>query len=715
MSESLFSSSWYRVADIKPRLRSHVKIHRHHYRDQLWYVLQDQASGRFHRFTPATYLVISFMTGQRTMQEIWDLACVELNEDAMTQDQLIQLLSQLHQSDVLHGDVLPDLAEVSRRGKSQRGRKLLFSLMNPLAIRVPILDPERFLSATYPLVKPLFGWFGAIIYLTLILSGIALAAMHWSELTENITDRVLTTENLLYLLLSYPLVKALHELGHGYVVKHWGGEVHELGVMFLVFIPVPYVDASASAAFREKWRRALVGAAGIFVELLLAVLALFVWLNVEPGPFRAFAFNIMLIGGVSTLLFNGNPLLRFDGYYVLSDLIEIPNLGQRANRYIGYLIQRYLFKMSKASSPATAKGESTWFVIYSIAAFIYRMFIMVAIILFVASKFFIVGILIAIWSCVMMFGLPLAKQLRFMVTNPGLHRRRPQAFAVVTLILCAISLIILVLPTPYRTSAEGIVWMPGNNVVHARTEGTVIDILAKPNSSVQIGDPLIQLQEPFLAAQVKVLQAEVNELEMRYAALNVEDRVDAKIALQQLQHARARLALNLQKTSDLIVRSPANGKFILPRPTDLPGSFVRKGQTLAYVSKFTDSIVKVAVSKDLIDVVRNKTKKVEIRMAEHINNVIPATIQRIEPAATNKLPSLALSTLGGGKIAMDPRESDVPMALEKLFILNLQLDSAENIDKVGGRVYVRFDHGQEALAGRIYRSLRQLFLRQLNV
>ena len=678
-------------------------------------VLQDQTSGRFHRFTPATYLVISFMNGQRSMQEIWDLVCIELDEDAMTQDQLIQLLSQLHRSDVLHGDVLPDLAEVSQRGKSQRGRKLLMSLMNPLAIRIPILDPERFLDVTYPLVKPFFGWFGAIVYLALILSGITLATMHWSELTENFTDRVLATENLLYLLLGYPLVKALHELGHGYAVKHWGGEVHELGVMFLVFIPVPYVDASAAAAFREKWRRALVGAAGILVELLLATLALFLWLNVEPGPFRAFVFNIILIGGVSTLLFNGNPLLRFDGYYVLSDLIEIPNLGQRANRYIGYLIQRYLLKISNASSPVTAKGEPTRFVIYSVAAFIYRMFIMVAIILFVASKFFIIGILIAIWSCVMMFGLPLAKQLRFLVTSPGLHRRRPQAFAVITLILSSISLIFIVLPTPYRTSAEGVVWMPGNNVVHAGTEGTVIDILAKPNSIVQIGDPLIRLQEPFLAAQVRVLQAEVNELEMRYASLNVEDRVEAKIALQQLQHARARLASNQQKSSDLIVRSPANGKFILPRPTDLPGSFVRKGQTLAYVSKFTDSIVKVAVSKDLIDIVRTKTKKVEIRMAEHVSKVIPATIQRIEPAATNRLPSLALSTMGGGKIVVDPRDSDVPMALEKLFVLNLQLDSAEDINKVGGRVYVRFDHGQEALVGRIYRSLRQLFLRQLNV
>ena len=100
-----------------------------------------------------------------------------------------------------------------------------------------------------------------------------------------------------------------------------------------MFLPVPYVDASSSAAFQEKWRRALVGAAGIVVELVLASFALLVWLNVEAGLLRAFAYNVMLIGGVSTILFNGNPLLRFDGYYVLADLLEIPNLADRAKRF----------------------------------------------------------------------------------------------------------------------------------------------------------------------------------------------------------------------------------------------------------------------------------------------------------------------------------------------------------------------------------------------
>ena len=195
--------------------------------------------------------------------------------------------------------------------------------------------------------------------------------------------------------ITFPFVKALHELGHGFAVKRWGGEVHEMGIMFLVFMPVPYVDASAASAFQSKYQRMVVGSAGMLVEVFIAALAMFVWLNVEPGMIRAVAFNVMLIAGVSTVLFNGNPLLRFDGYYVLMDWLEIPNLGSRANQYIGYLIQRYPFGIRNAQSPVSARGERGWFVFYSIASFCYRMFIFATIIWFVAGEFFVVGV----YSC----------------------------------------------------------------------------------------------------------------------------------------------------------------------------------------------------------------------------------------------------------------------------------------------------------------------------
>jgi putative peptide zinc metalloprotease protein len=317
MEKSFYSPSWYRVSDLRPRLRSQIRIHRQQFRGGLWYVLQDRVSGRFHRFTPAAYLVISLMNGQRTTNDIWQLACRRLGDDALTQDDMVRLLAQLHQADVLHADVSPDFEELSSRAAKIRRRKLVASFANPLSLRLPLLDPDAFLTRTMPFVRPAFSWMGACIFVAIVGYACALAAVHWAALTDNIADRVLVTQSLLLLLLAYPLVKALHELGHAYAVKRWGGEVHELGLMFLVLMPVPYVDASSSAAFSSKWQRALVAGAGILVELMLAALALFLWLEAGNGTLRAFAFNVMLIGGVSTIVFNGNPLLRFDGYYVL--------------------------------------------------------------------------------------------------------------------------------------------------------------------------------------------------------------------------------------------------------------------------------------------------------------------------------------------------------------------------------------------------------------
>ena len=715
MAAALFSPSWYRVAELKPRLRSHTQIHRQSFRGQVWFVLQDQASGRFHRFTPAAHLVISLMDGKRSVQEIWDLACGELGDEVLSQEQTIQLLAQLYRCDVLHGDGPPDLAELSGRAERMRRRKLLMTFLNPLAVRIPVLDPDRFLSATLFLVRPLFSWFGLLLILGVLGSAAVLTGVHWSELTENVTDRVLSAESLLLMLVAYPLIKALHELGHGYAVKHWGGEVHEMGLMFLVFMPVPYVDASAATAFREKRRRALVGAAGIIVELMVASLALFFWLSAEPSLLRVFAFNVMLIGGISTLLFNGNPLLRFDGYYVFADLIGIPNLGVRANRHLGYLIQRHLFGIEGARSPVSAPGEGAWFVVYGISALVYRLFIMVAIVLFVATKFFFVGVVLALWACTLMYVLPLLKGLRFLASSPALQKTRGRAVAVCLGVLAVVGGGLLVLPLPYATLAEGVVWVPGDGVVNAGTEGTVVTLLAEPNQSVPPGAPLLRLEDPLLAARLRVLEAEVRELRLRFAAQNMADRAEAKIIQEQLNHAEADLALHRRRDEALVVRSPTQGRFYLPRAADLPGRFIAKGATLGYVADPGRPIVRVLVPQDVIDLVRQRTGAVQIRFADRLTQVFDARVDREVPAASSQLPSLAFSTQGGGDISLDPEQAEGGRALDSFFQFELSLAEGATSASVGGRVHVRFDHGREPLAWRLYRSLRQLFLRQFNV
>lgn len=715
MDTSLHSRSWYRVSDLRVRLRGHVRIQRQHFRGELWYVLQDRASGRFHRFTPAAYLVISMMDGERTVGQVWNMACDILGDDALTQDGTIRLIAQLHQADVLHTDSSTDADEISERVAKQKRRRMMMSFANPMAIRLPLIDPDEFLRATMPLVRPLITWFGAVLIAALIGMALFLAGMHWTDLSENVVGRVLVMENLILLFITYPLMKALHELGHGYVVKKWGGDVHEMGIMFLVFMPVPYVDASASAGFQSKWRRALVGAAGIIVELMLAAIALFVWINVEDGFVRAFAFNVMLIGGVSTLLFNGNPLLRFDGYYVLSDLIEIPNLGNRANKYIGYLLQRYAFRVHDATSPANSPGEPVWFVSYGIAAFCYRMFIASVIILFVANQFFVIGVLLAIWAAIMMLGLPLGKSLWFLLTSPILKRRRGFAMGVCTLGLGAMAAILFWVPVPHATVVEGVVWTPGEAIVRSGVDGTVAEILRPANTHVSRGEPLLRLDDPFLDAQVRALAARVEGARQRYEAARVSDPAEANILAQQLEFAEADLELYRQRQSDLVVRSPADGEFILARPSDLEGQFFSKGYLLGYVVQFDSPVVRVIVPEDSADLVRQRVTSIQARFADNTADVVSMTVRREFPVLAEELPSAALSTLGGGRVYIDPAEPEKMEALETLMQLELAFVEPITVPAMGGRTYVRFQHGNEAVAWRVYRAVRQLLLAQFNV
>jgi putative peptide zinc metalloprotease protein len=714
MAGSLFSPSWYRVAKLKPRLRVHAELHRHWIRGEVWYILQDHQSGRFHRVSPAANLMICLMDGRRTLDEIWDLVGSRMPDHPPTQDETIRLLAELHSADLLTGDAPPDVGEIADRSQQQASRRMMQRLRSPLSMRFPLLDPDGFLSATLPLVRPLFTRLGFIAWLLLIGTGVVLAVLHWPELTADVGDRVLVAHNLVLLALAYPVVKAFHELGHGYATKAWGGEVHEFGVMLLVLIPMPYVDASASMAFREKWRRMVVGGAGIMVELALAAVAIIVWAAAEPGVIRALAFNVMLIGGVSTLLFNGNPLLRYDGYYILSDLIEIPNLATRANRYFFYLMERHLFGIDWVENPATAASERKWLFAYAVLAFLYRIVLVVGIAFFVAGRFFFIGILLALWAVAGMFLLPIGKGLKYVLASPRLHDHRGRGILVAggtTLVLAAL---LFAVPVPYATVAEGVVAVPERSAVRARTDGVVTALLAPAGGEVAAGRALFQLEDPLLPAAVAVLKAERAEMQLRLDAARVLDRVQTDMLAEQLNHLDATLALSEQHEDDLTLSSDAAGRFIVPGATDLVGRFVTHGDLLGYVVGSDDPVLRVVVPQADIDLVRQRPGAVEVRFAEDPLTIYRATIRREVPAADNETPSLALTSEGGGALALDPSGGG-KRTLERLFQLEVALEGGVPPPALGSRAYVRFSHGSEPIAGRLIRGLRQVFLSHFHV
>ncbi len=711
--DALYSASWYQVAELRPRLSAAVRFHRHVVRGEDWMVIQNPVTGRVHRLTPAAWALVGLLDGERTAHQAWEATLERLGDDAPTQDEAIWVLGMLYGADVLRCDVPPDTAALLRRVDRERDQERR-RRRNPIAFRVPLLDPDAFLSRTERWVRPLFSRAGAVAWGAIVLAGAVAALRNAPELAAGARS-LLEPAGMLAIWFAYPLVKALHELGHAYAVKRWGGEVHEMGVLFLVFVPVPYVDASAASVFPEKRRRMLVGAAGIAVELCLAAVALGVWLASEPGLIRHAAYAVLAIGGVSTLLFNGNPLLRFDGYYVLADALEIPNLAPRSSQYVGALARRHLLGMRRVELPETAPGEAPWLVGYAVAAFVYRLGVMLAIALHLAGRFFALGIALAALTVATQVALPVLRQLGRLLFDPVVGERRARALAGGLGPVAAVVALLFLLPLPLRTRSEGVIWLPEHAHVRAGADGFVREVLADPHASVRAGQLLMRTRDPSVEARVRVLEAERRELALRVQALSGDDRVRADITRTRLADTEAALARARERAGEVWIRSPADGVFVLPAGADPVGQFVAQGQVVAWVVDLSTATARVALPQEDVALLRDRTEGAWVRLARDTATVLPARIARQVPTATDRLPTRALGTAGGGSIAVEPTDPEGLRTLAPVFEVELALPARAAIHGAGERVHVRFDHGTEPAGPRVWRAVRRVFLRQLGV
>jgi putative peptide zinc metalloprotease protein len=715
MSQTFFSHAWYRVNHSSPRLKAHVQIRPQRFRGQLWYVLRDPQQGAFHRLSDAAYLAVSLMDGQQTVEAIWLALGERLGTEQPTQDELVRLLRQLHAADLLVSDSVPDLGELARRREEQAQRRLMARVRNPISVKISLFDPNRFLGRTLPYVAWAFAPAGFVAWLAIVLAGIVMAILNWQELSADVADRALAPSNIILMALIYPCIKALHELGHGWATRRWGGEVHEIGVMLLVLFPVPYIDASESAGFASKWQRAVVGAAGIMVELLLAAIAMGVWLLVQPGIVHAIAFSVMLIAGISTVLFNGNPLLRYDGYYVLSDLLDIPNLGPRSGQYLLFLAKRRLLGLDSLAVPTTAPGEVFWLIGYGIASFTYRTAITALIALYLAKRAFIIGVVLALLALFNAVLFPLYRGAHYLASNRELRGRRPRAVTAAAVGVAALLLLAFALPAPYATLAQGVVWPPDSATVRSGTGGTVVRLLENPGAAVLPGTPILELSDPTLDAGIAALQARQREIALRLDASMMSDRVGVEIFHQQMQHVTAALEQERARKGELIVRAGAAGRLAIPNAVDLPGHLVERGAILGYVINSREPIVRAIVDQDDVELILERLVRTRIRFAQDLSEPRDAAPVRTTPAAVDTLPSEVLGKEGGGPWAEIPDGNGPPHLVQKAFVMDFRVDGTTPGATIGSRVYLRFDHGYEPVGWRWLRSLRQLFLRQLNV
>jgi putative peptide zinc metalloprotease protein len=325
-------------------------------------------------------------------------------------------------------------------------------------------------------------------------------------------------------------------------------------------------------------------------------------------------------------------------------------------------------------------------------------------------------VLLALWGIVAMAVFPVVRGVTHMAANPRLRRRRRWAFGVTSATLLACLAFLLFVPMPYHSYAEGVLWLPEEDIVRAGATGFFGSFLVQPRSEVVKGDPLMRSHDPTLRAELRRSEGRIAELEAEYATAFVSDQTKAQIVRDKIDSENASLGLIRQRAAELVARAGTDGVFVVPEAADMPGRYYKKGEPLGYVIGNGRALVRVVVRQDAIGQVRLATDRVRLRLVERVPTVLEGKVVRELPAGDETLPSPALASQGGGDIATDPRETKSPKALQRVFQVDVELPGAEKrINGFGQRVYVRFEHRMEPLWTQWYRGIRQLFLTSFNV
>jgi putative peptide zinc metalloprotease protein len=709
-----FSESWYRIAGQRLYLRADVRVQRQYFRGERWFVLQNPFSNQYFRLRPAAYEFVGRLRPGRTVEEVWQECVQRFPDDAPGQEAVLHLLAQLNFANLLQYEEAVDTTQLFERFKKRRQREITGRLMNLMFIRFPLLDPDRFLVAAMPIVGRLISRGGAVLWAVVVGWALKTVLDHWPEVRDQ-GQGVLAPGNLMLLYAGLILTKTIHEFGHAFFCRKFGGEVHVMGIMLMIFTPVPYIDASSSWGLRTRWQRALVAGAGMIAELFFAAIAVLVWVNTAPGALHSLAYNMMFVASVSTLVFNLNPLLRFDGYYILSDLLGIPNLGQRANQQLRHGWEYYVFGVKSSTSPALSGREATWLVVFGITSGIYRVIVFAGVLLVVADRFLLLGIVMALICLISWVTVPLGKFVYYLAASPRLDRVRLRAACATFGVVGGLLLLLAVIPFPNHFRAPGVLQAGERTQVINETAGTIRRVLASPGGHVSKGQPLIEMTNPELALDLDAAAARHQEAEFRLRQALSRTNADL-MPLRAKLESNARQLLKLKADQELLtIRARHDGDWVAPRVQELVGRRITRGTPLGLVVNPGDfEFVATVPQTDADAAFARHPRNGEVRLHGQVGEVMFVSKWDVVAGGKQTLPSAALGWAAGGAV---PVSSDEPeRAKEPFFEIHAALLDNRAVAELHGRSgNIRFALEPEPLLPRWLRRLWQMLQKRYQI
>ncbi len=637
------------LGDTLVTLRSDLSVVPNFDEESPKYIIEDPLNLAFYEVGPLEYGFLSALDGKTTVSQAIELACRSAPELRLTEQEAGSICQWLINNDLAYVAEFSNAEQlVTRMERSEQQKR--WALLNILFMRVPLWHPDRFLAA----LRPWLGWVQhpVALFVTGIMAIIAggMVLQDWDRVVSS-SSSVFLPSSWLWLTACWLTLKLIHELAHGVVCRIYGGSVREAGVVFVLFGPLPYIDVTSSWRLRSKWQRIHIAAAGMISELQIASIAAVCWCHTEPGVVNFVSFNIMVAASLVTVLFNANPLMRFDGYYILSDLLRIPNLSALGQQSLQQFARKMLFGLPTLKPIRT--GIQGWVVAtYGVAAFFWRILVMISITIAAALLFQGAGVILAALSVALWLVPAICRFSLFVIRSGELawwHRLR---FLVVTgTMVSGVALITWIVPWPGATTAPAIVDYSPSTIVRTQSAGFVKKVFVRNGQSVKKGQLIAVLENEQLQVGLADLNLALQQSEQRARSLSKR----GSLALHQGELARhlslhKQLAEKRAEVDGLKVLAPHDGRIVGRTLTQALGTYLKKGDAMVAIGIEGSKEIQLAIAQsNLTPFTQRVGTDVSIRLP---TGTFLAPLDKIDPRGSLSLHHPSLSASNGGRLAV---------------------------------------------------------------
>ncbi len=731
--EQATASDLERRKKVRVRLRGDLEINVQKYEGRRYYVVKDPVCLRYYRFKEQERFLLDLMDGKHTLDEAQKRFEERFRPERLPLEDLEAFASQLLEAGLAMNETPDSGKKLYDRYKKRKRKTLMQAFLNILYIKIPLFDPDRLLTAMLPPLRFIFTRWFLVLSVLFFLTALGLVLSQWNTFLAKLPTyhEFFTMQTLVYMWVALGLVKVIHEFGHGLSCKAFGGEVHEMGALLLCLSPCLYCNVSDSWMLPDKWKRIIIGAAGIYVELIIASFATFVWWITDGGTFiNNFCISLMLVCSVSTVIFNANPLMRFDGYYILSDWLEIPNLRERSNRYLASLFKQHCLGIEVPPEPYMTRRRQFLFVFYAIVSYIYRWVVTFSILYFLYTflkpyKLGSISYLLGTGAVGSMVGMPLYQ------LGKGIHRRgrlpdmKPVRVWITVGVVVAALVVVMLIPFPVKVRGLALVQVKPDEkssmkVVAPDPGGLLREVSVEDGQWVRAGDPLAVLHNPELEIELQklekgidALQRQINELS-GYPGRSTQAEGDLQKATNERDTARRELFKRKAQWDKLRIKAPRDGVVMLPPTVGVrlhkedQGKQVEKGTLLCVVGdpKALRAITLVEPSDlELLHL----GDRAWIRLHGRGYNYWRGTVSGISSVEAREIPP-QLSARAGGDVPTqpDPR-TQAEVAQTQHYLIAVDFDEIDDAFHPGSLGRVKIECTSHTLWWRLHRYLRTTF------